>query len=52
MNKNQSGTGGLATKLNVKKDARVMLTTNACVDDRLSNGQLVTVKEIVTNNQN
>ena len=52
MNKNQSETGGLATKLNVKKDARVMLTTNVCVDDRLSNGQLGTVKEIVTNNQN
>ena len=52
MNKNQSETGGLATKLNVKKDARVMLSTNVCVDDRLSNGQLGTLKEIVTNNQN
>ena len=52
MNKNQSETGGLATKLNVKNDARVMFTTTVCVDDRLSNGQLGTVKEIVTNNQN
>ena len=29
-----------------------MLTTNVCVDDRLSNGQLGTVQQITTNNQN
>ena len=49
---NQSETGGLASKLDLKKDARVMLTTNVCVDDRLSNGQLGTIRKIASNNQN
>ena len=52
LNRNQSETGGLASKLDLKSGARVMLTTNICVDDRLSNGQLGTVRKIATNHQN
>ena len=52
LKRNQSETGGLASKVDLKKEARVMLTTNVCVDDRLSNGQLGTVRKIAINNQN
>lgn len=37
---NQSQTGGLAQCLVIKKDAKVMLTNNIDIDDRLINGQL------------
>ena len=52
LKRNQSETGGLASKLELKKDARIMLTTNVRVDDRLSNGQLGAVRKIVSNMQN
>ena len=36
----QNKTGGLAMNLRIKKDARVMLTSNLDIRDRLINGQL------------
>ena len=39
-------TGGLHKELIVKKGARVILTTNLCIMDRLINGQVGTVKRI------
>ena len=41
--RNQSSTGGLANLLELKKNAKVMLTNNVNIDDRLINGQLGTV---------
>ena len=52
LNKNQSETGGLATTLMLKVNARVMLTSNIDIEDRLINGQIGTVKKIVLNTQN
>ena len=38
--KSQSSTAGLAYKLVLKKGAKVMLTVNIDIDDRLINGQM------------
>ena len=43
-NCSQSETGGLAGVLDIKLNARVMLTVNTDLQDRLGNGQLGTVK--------
>ena len=48
LNKNQSETSGLARLLDIKKYARVMLTSNIDIADRLTNGQIGTVVKIVT----
>ena len=45
-NRNQSETGGLAGLLKIKVDARVMITVNINIQDRLTNGQLGTIKHI------
>ena len=45
-NRKQSETGGLASLLELKVNARVMLTTNINIEDRLINGQMGTVKYI------
>ena len=50
--KNQSQTGGLAGNLHIKLNARVILTVNIDLQDRLVNGQLGTVKYIVLSSQN
>lgn len=39
-------TGGLHKELTIKEGARVMVTTNIDIEDRLINGQLGTVKQI------
>ena len=52
LNRNQSETGGLARNLEVKVNARVMLTVNIDIADRLINGQIGTVKHISCNNIN
>ena len=52
LNRNQSETGGLARNLEVKVNARVMLTVNIDIADRLINGQIGTVKHISYNNIN
>ena len=51
LNKNQSETGGLATTLDLREEARVMLTSNIDIDDRLINGQIGTVRKIVLSGQ-
>ena len=43
-NRKTSETGGLASILELKINARVMLTTNINSEDRLINGQKETVK--------
>ena len=43
-NRSQSETGGLAGTLELKVNARVMVTVNVDLEDRLVNGQLGTVK--------
>ena len=48
LNRNQSETSGLAGVLDIKLNARVMLTVNIDLQDRLVNGQLGTVKCIRT----
>ena len=45
-NRKQSETGGLASLLELKVNATVMLTTNINIEDRLINGQMGTVKHI------
>ena len=52
LNRNQSETGGLARNLEVKVNARVMLTVNIDIADRLINGQIGKVKHICYNNIN
>ena len=44
LNRNQSETGGPAGLFNIKVNARVMLTVNIDIADRLINGQIGTVK--------
>ena len=44
LNRCQSETGGLAGTLELKVNARVILTVNVDLEDRLVNGQLGTVK--------
>ena len=51
LKRNQSETGGLASTLQIKLNARVMLTMNVDLQDRLINGQLGTVKHIAINDQ-
>ena len=46
LRQNQSQTGGLAQVLEIKVNARVMLTVNVGLEDRLVNGQLGTIKHI------
>jgi hypothetical protein len=46
----RSETGGLETKIMIKESARVMLTTNVDITDRLINGQLGTVIRISVDN--
>ena len=46
LNRNQSETGDLARILEVKVNARIMLTVNIDIADRLINGQIETVKHI------
>ena len=46
LNRSQMETGGLARLLELKVDARVMLTSNIDVGDKLSNGQIGTVFHI------
>ena len=45
----QNDTGGLAYCLDIKKDCRVMLTSNIDISDRLINGLLGTVSHIQSN---
>ncbi|XP_057316777.1 uncharacterized protein LOC130657796 [Hydractinia symbiolongicarpus] len=52
LNRNQSETGGLATELKIKVGARVMLTVNIDIADRLINGQIGTVKHVKADNAN
>ena len=51
LNRKQSETGGLARILNLKLGARVMLTCNIDIEDRLINGQIGTVRHIAVNNR-
>ena len=51
LNRKQSETGGLAQSLQIKLNARVMLTVNIDLQDRLVNGQLGTIKHISTDKQ-
>ena len=51
-NAKQSETGGLARILEIKLNARVMLTANIDILDRLINGLLGTVKHIASHNGN
>ena len=52
LNLNQSNTSGLAQLLNIKLNARVILTLNIDVKHRLVNGQLGTVMHIARNHRN
>ena len=45
-NRKMSETGDLASILELKINARIMLTTNINIEDRLINGQMGTVKHI------
>ena len=51
LNRNQSETGGLAGVLDIILNARVMLTVNIDLQDRLVNGQQGTVKCIRTDSE-
>ena len=50
MYKGRSETGGLDTKILIKENARIMLTTNVDISDRLINGQLGTVIKVSVDN--
>ena len=52
LNRYQSNTGRLAQILHIKVNARVMLTVNINIKDRLKNGQLDTVMHIANNHGN
>lgn len=45
----RSETGGLDAEIQVKENARVMLTTNININDRLINGQIGTIVKIAIN---
>ena len=45
----RSETGGLDYEIHIKEGARVMLTTNICIADRLINGQMGTVVRLHVN---
>ena len=47
--RNRSETGGLDYRIKLKQDARVMLSTNLNIADRLINGQMGTVSKIKYN---
>ena len=49
LSKGRSYTGGLDLEIYVKEGARVMLTNNVDISDRLINGQLGTVERIFVN---
>ena len=49
LNRSQSETGGRAGTLELKVNARVLLTVNVDLEDRLVDGQLVTVKHFQKN---
>ena len=49
--KNYTDTGGLPYELSMRVGARVLLTTNIDISDRLVNGQLGTVKHIKVSNE-
>ena len=51
-NRKQSESGGLALQLKLKIDARVMLTMNVDIEDRLINGQVGTVNHFRKNQHN
>ena len=51
LNRNQSQSGGLAGVLDIKLNARLMLTVNIDLQDRLVNGKLGTVKCIRTDSE-
>ena len=46
LSKGRSQTGGLDTEIMIKENARVMLTNNVDIIDRLINGQLGTVVRV------
>ena len=50
LNLNQARTGGLAFQLLIKISARVMLTSNVDISDKLINGQLGTVAHVSMHN--
>ena len=50
LSKGRSETGGLDIKILIKENARVMLTTNVDISDRLINGQLGTVIKVFVDN--
>ena len=50
LSKRRSETGGLDTEIVIKENARVMLTTNVDITDRLINGQLGTVVKVNVDN--
>ena len=50
LQKNRSETGGLDYEILVKEGARIMLTTNISISDRLIKGQIGTVFKIDVNN--
>ena len=50
MSKGRSESGGLDTEIVIKENARVMLTTNVDITDRLINGQLGTVMKVNVDN--
>ena len=52
LSRSQMQTGGLASALSLKIGARVMLTSNIDVLDKLSNGQIGTVAQIKLENHN
>ena len=51
LNKNQSETGGFAGTLNIKINAKVMLTVYINIDYILISGQMGTVCKIKTDNE-
>ena len=51
-NRKATETGGLAIKLSLKLEVRVMLTVNVDIADRLTNGQMGIIKHFKQNEQN